>query len=1051
MLDLPHSQQFAVAGEVSHLAFLSTSMARRRFLEVFLGVAAIGAGALALILSHEPAGISALVTASAATTWRPVEGRLSGGFPYRAYFSGARGNVSAPTPPWSLHREAATIRDEAGKTPTPAMLHALGVAYLCTNQVAIAGQTLDRGLRLETHENDISRAIELSRDVPLLVDVAAGRLAQYSEQHDVALVLTALAAANRAVRLDGNSQEGAFNRALALENLGLRHDALDAWKTYGARNRTVGWEGEADRRAAILAAQTPRWSRESTILASLRLPDGVLGDSQRARVYVEDVLLPEWGTKVLASDPAGAAKSFTAAESIGLLIGRVTSDHMLEDEVASITRTSDKAGPARAHVAYGAAKKIFRTAPSDSSRLAFQRAALAFAKFDSPLAIRARMFAATVAEYSGRNSEALAETTALFASLGRNTSRYPSVAGELRWVAGLAAFTMGDYEAALNHYRTARAQFSISQDCGNLAGVAAATAECLRSIGYANESWGQILEAADLSAQYASRQRRYLVLAECTRLATENGYLGVARYFGDRMRAAAHNSGDAALECDALLVRAKLDETLRDSADALRMLGLAEQLSRSIPAPGVRDGIACRIAIARGAAFVTMDPRAAVTELSSAERLATVIELAAYGPEIHLLKSDAFRTMGQRDEMLAELRRGLAAFHGMEPTKNATDRATFAHVGRQLSDRLIESTIGHDEDSAWNAAMASLDLAPGQYKGGDNNSQALLAYHVLEGELLIWVVRGNHRALVRKHIPASTLNAALAALVSGVRHAQSPAASVSAGERGFDLLIRPVASLLTGVQRLWIVPDGAIEDVPFAILRERNSQRWLVELWPFSIVEPASTQERSTPYPTRLDSESLFVAAAPNVPSLQLLKGAEDEGHSVSELWGKAVLYSGLEATPTSFMEEAVRHGIVHFAGHITHHSDPAIAALRLSSQTVAGDGRVTGESLGKLSEHPPRLVVLSACGAAMGRRSALGALSLTRPLLNAGVPVVVASLWDVDDGATSRLMIRFYEELKLGRDPADALRLAQLRELGDHNPPRNSVVFQTYVTLQSI
>lgn len=148
-------------------------------------------------------------------------------------------------------------------------------------------------------------------------------------------------------------------------------------------------------------------------------------------------------------------------------------------------------------------------------------------------------------------------------------------------------------------------------------------------------------------------------------------------------------------------------------------------------------------------------------------------------------------------------------------------------------------------------------------------------------------------------------------------------------------------------------------------------------------------------------------------------------------------------------MEEAVRHGIVHFAGHLTHHADPAVAALRLTA-SANGDGRVTGAALKKLSQHPPRMVVLSACGAAVGRRSALGALSLTRPLLDAGVAVVVASLWDVEDGTTAPVMIHFYEQLKKATDPADSLRHAQIRALAENGPPRNSIVFQTYVTLQA-
>jgi hypothetical protein len=46
---------------------------------------------------------------------------------------------------------------------------------------------------------------------------------------------------------------------------------------------------------------------------------------------------------------------------------------------------------------------------------------------------------------------------------------------------------------------------------------------------------------------------------------------------------------------------------------------------------------------------------------------------------------------------------------------------------------------------------------------------------------------------------------------------------------------------------------------------------------------------------------------------------------------------------------------------------------------------------------------------------------------MSAGVPVVVASLWPVDDSATARVMKRFYEHLARGETVATSLRLAQL------------------------
>ena len=74
-------------------------------------------------------------------------------------------------------------------------------------------------------------------------------------------------------------------------------------------------------------------------------------------------------------------------------------------------------------------------------------------------------------------------------------------------------------------------------------------------------------------------------------------------------------------------------------------------------------------------------------------------------------------------------------------------------------------------------------------------------------------------------------------------------------------------------------------------------------------------------------------------------------------------------------------------------------------------------------------LVVLSGCQTALGKDvRGEGLVGLTRGFLYAGARRVMASLWQVDDRATSELMARFYRALlKDGSSPAAALREAQL------------------------
>jgi CHAT domain-containing protein len=77
----------------------------------------------------------------------------------------------------------------------------------------------------------------------------------------------------------------------------------------------------------------------------------------------------------------------------------------------------------------------------------------------------------------------------------------------------------------------------------------------------------------------------------------------------------------------------------------------------------------------------------------------------------------------------------------------------------------------------------------------------------------------------------------------------------------------------------------------------------------------------------------------------------------------------------------------------------------------------------------PAELIVLSACNTALGKQlKGEGLTGMVRGFLYAGSQRVVASLWKVDDEATSDLMRQFYVEmLQNNRSPAAALRQAQI------------------------
>jgi CHAT domain-containing protein/Tfp pilus assembly protein PilF len=144
-----------------------------------------------------------------------------------------------------------------------------------------------------------------------------------------------------------------------------------------------------------------------------------------------------------------------------------------------------------------------------------------------------------------------------------------------------------------------------------------------------------------------------------------------------------------------------------------------------------------------------------------------------------------------------------------------------------------------------------------------------------------------------------------------------------------------------------------------------------------------------------------------------------------------ALRFKANRATATS--PELSRYRIVHFSTHaLLNVERPDLSGIVLSLVDEQGnpqDGFLQLYEIYNLNL-PVELVVLSACQTALGREvKGEGLISLMRGFMSAGARRVAATLWEVDDEATTELMRQFY--LNMLRDrrqtvPA-ALRSAQL------------------------
>jgi CHAT domain-containing protein len=135
----------------------------------------------------------------------------------------------------------------------------------------------------------------------------------------------------------------------------------------------------------------------------------------------------------------------------------------------------------------------------------------------------------------------------------------------------------------------------------------------------------------------------------------------------------------------------------------------------------------------------------------------------------------------------------------------------------------------------------------------------------------------------------------------------------------------------------------------------------------------------------------------------------------------------------TATSPELSKYRIIHFATHgVLDLEHPELSGIVLSMVDEKGqpqDGYLRLHEIYNLNL-PAEMVVLSACQTGIGKQvKGEGLIALTRGFMYAGAARVVASLWKVDDAATSELMAEFYKQMFTNKlKPAAAVRAAQVK-----------------------
>lgn len=1015
----------------------------------------VGAGWLPWQRSSS-ADLRALV--AAVGTERTVEPRLTGGFAYGPLRGAVRAGepVAAIIPP-DVRIAAANIEKETIAHRTPQTLQALGAAYLVMGDVDRAVSVLEEA------------ADQPKPDPRIENDLAAAYLVRAPRNNQPQDFAKALAMADRAVKADPKTAEAWFNRAYALERLSLAGEARQAWQDYLKIDNASGWasEARAHLRALESGSQIRSFDEEKQRLGeaaargdAVETRTVVVRSPEAAREWVQDQLLTVWSGAIVDRRAQDAGATLARADLVAKQMAAANGDRFMADAVgaaAVATRGGQASALADAQLVFGHAVTDYMEDRIRESVGGFERALPAFDRANTAYAVWASLFLAIGRYYAGDFTTALRLLDSV--SKAANDRGYIRIEGLARRVRGLVHVVQGDFAGGAQEYRSAIALFARAGDVDNGASMHALLAEDLDFLGETDLAWTESSSGLAQLGLLHDRRYRHTVLQLSSLALLRQGLPEAAAYFQHALLDNATQWARPLAIVDAHLYQGEIDKQVGDVATALVEFDAAKRTLATVSDAGIVARNEAQIALARGEVESTIRPGPAIERLTGALAyfrgahrnwpIARVL-LARGRAHVQEGRDDLAETDFAEGIDLFEDRRAAVADEALrsasfeQPWDLYSEMIRLQAVRLRRPDRALvfaERSRARTLLEAMSASAATMPADPAAARLQLPPNVTVLYYATLEDRLLIWVLTRARSTFLDTQVRQTELIHLLeryrAEMTGSIAPRDTPSLAIL-----YDLLVRPIAGSVADGSQIVVIPDGVLHAVPFAALLRREDRRYLVEDHALAVAPSLTTFiAASRKSLSSNDHATALVLGNPRVEGdgaegLADLPEAEAEARDVAALYGHARLLLGRDATKRAFVRDAGGYDVVHFAGHaIANDRRPELSRLLLAGPEES-DRSLFARDIAKESFASTRLVVLGACRTSAGRiRRGEGVFSLARPFLAAGVPVVIASLWDVDDHATRRLLVAFHRALGHSASVSEALRRAQLEVMSDADP----------------
>jgi CHAT domain-containing protein len=574
-------------------------------------------------------------------------------------------------------------------------------------------------------------------------------------------------------------------------------------------------------------------------------------------------------------------------------------------------------------------------------------------------------------------------------------------------------------------------------------------AELRRSMGRPEEALSDLAVARPRLHTYGSVLEEFEAELELARALRQLGHPHAALVAVDR---ALEQSDAVRLQTANPELRAQLQAPLRPAYD-LKLELLRERYERALSAGGNAEASAIA-----AVAFATAD----------ASRANSFADVAAqnYSPEVRRALASELR---RREELYRELSARRFALDG-RLERSGTDDPRVRHLVADIAELRREL----DTVNTVIATHTSGQGAPGRTVRERSRvpslpaDTALVSYWLGSESAYAWVVLPGEIHWTRLTSPRAITEQAAAFHHSLTRLVDTPVERRLQDARAlYALIVRPLEPALSDVRNWVVIPDGALDYVPFAALQMRDAQpqSFVVVRHDIAVAPAAWMLDTSRGQEPAQDRRKILLVADPvyqpddprlepvrhpaaaqngvhdatesNRSSYQRLRFAAAEAAGISSQFPPADVDEllGVDATRERLLAlDWSKYRFIHIAAHgIVDAQVPQLSALILSSYDAHGEVldravRVADVSLQTLTAE---VAVLSACETALGTEvHGEGLVGLGSTMLARGARAVVASLWPVPDEIGAQLMTDFYQHMLRDSMRPEAALSAAMRSM---------------------